>query len=106
MAFVVEVGIVQPAAVGVHVPAGLAEDGVEVVDSDIANATFDEPARHQATLPESIAAIAVARRGGFEIEIKGLLRPLRREKAEGAARSEEHTSELQSPCNLVCRLLL
>src|SRR5256885_4438673 len=23
-----------------------------------------------------------------------------------AARSEEHTSELQSPCNLVCRLLL
>src|SRR5256885_12469255 len=25
---------------------------------------------------------------------------------QGAARSEEHTSELQSPCNLVCRLLL
>src|SRR5256885_3806844 len=24
----------------------------------------------------------------------------------GAHRSEEHTSELQSPCNLVCRLLL
>src|SRR5256885_10905231 len=24
----------------------------------------------------------------------------------GLARSEEHTSELQSPCNLVCRLLL
>src|SRR5256885_3881409 len=28
--------------------------------------------------------------------------PVRR----GAGRSEEHTSELQSPCNLVCRLLL
>src|SRR5688500_19378022 len=26
--------------------------------------------------------------------------------AAGAVRSEEHTSELQSPCNLVCRLLL
>src|SRR2546426_1144943 len=26
--------------------------------------------------------------------------------AEGRKRSEEHTSELQSPCNLVCRLLL
>src|SRR5688500_19527915 len=26
--------------------------------------------------------------------------------ATRAARSEEHTSELQSPCNLVCRLLL
>src|SRR5256885_5348287 len=24
----------------------------------------------------------------------------------GLTRSEEHTSELQSPCNLVCRLLL
>src|SRR5256885_12355319 len=27
-------------------------------------------------------------------------------RAGGAVRSEEHTSELQSPCNLVCRLLL
>src|SRR5256885_4558679 len=26
--------------------------------------------------------------------------------APGVDRSEEHTSELQSPCNLVCRLLL
>src|SRR2546426_4985259 len=26
--------------------------------------------------------------------------------AAGPCRSEEHTSELQSPCNLVCRLLL
>src|SRR2546426_8331552 len=26
--------------------------------------------------------------------------------AAGPKRSEEHTSELQSPCNLVCRLLL
>src|SRR2546426_8065580 len=25
---------------------------------------------------------------------------------QGKKRSEEHTSELQSPCNLVCRLLL
>src|SRR5256885_3963870 len=27
-------------------------------------------------------------------------------RAEQNRRSEEHTSELQSPCNLVCRLLL
>src|SRR5256885_11878263 len=26
--------------------------------------------------------------------------------ARGDLRSEEHTSELQSPCNLICRLLL
>src|SRR5256885_8771656 len=30
----------------------------------------------------------------------------RRAPRPAAARSEEHTSELQSPCNLVCRLLL
>src|SRR2546426_3058413 len=41
------------------------------------------------------------------------LEPTTLESAEGASRlslraprSEEHTSELQSPCNLVCRLLL
>src|SRR5256885_16183856 len=27
-------------------------------------------------------------------------------RGESHSRSEEHTSELQSPCNLVCRLLL
>src|SRR5688500_19109076 len=27
-------------------------------------------------------------------------------RENAASRSEEHTSELQSPCNLVCRLLL
>src|SRR2546426_5367789 len=32
--------------------------------------------------------------------------PLRLDGAVGRLRSEEHTSELQSPCNLVCRLLL
>src|SRR5256885_7079734 len=31
---------------------------------------------------------------------------LRRGARGGGGRSEEHTSELQSPCNLVCRLLL
>src|SRR5205807_8736193 len=29
-----------------------------------------------------------------------------RDGSVGELRSEEHTSELQSPCNLVCRLLL
>src|SRR2546426_2321026 len=33
-------------------------------------------------------------------------RLLRASKWDSSARSEEHTSELQSPCNLVCRLLL
>src|SRR5256885_13274890 len=30
----------------------------------------------------------------------------RRHRQDQKERSEEHTSELQSPCNLVCRLLL
>src|SRR5256885_12238226 len=30
----------------------------------------------------------------------------RRDRNRHSHRSEEHTSELQSPCNLVCRLLL
>src|SRR5256885_8582446 len=33
-------------------------------------------------------------------------RPGIRGRSPSLARSEEHTSELQSPCNLVCRLLL
>src|SRR5256885_11100595 len=37
----------------------------------------------------------------------GIMTVLDRRGLEAAAcRSEEHTSELQSPCNLVCRLLL
>src|SRR5256885_3028098 len=33
-------------------------------------------------------------------------RPKREPTVPPSTRSEEHTSELQSPCNLVCRLLL
>src|SRR5256885_7383899 len=36
----------------------------------------------------------------------GRFSPGRSSAASSPARSEEHTSELQSPCNLVCRLLL
>src|SRR2546426_9281507 len=37
--------------------------------------------------------------GGQSLRLRGFQPPAR-------GRSEEHTSELQSPCNLVCRLLL
>src|SRR5688500_19985525 len=33
------------------------------------------------------------------------LKRLHHRQRDGVTRSEEHTSELQSPCNLVCRLL-
>src|SRR2546426_6727163 len=44
---------------------------------------------HRSTLPASL-----------------FLLPRARERRRSMPRSEEHTSELQSPCNLVCRLLL
>src|SRR2546426_1219861 len=44
--------------------------------------------------------------GVGETGLDRALRGLAGAGAEGHERSEEHTSELQSPCNLVCRLLL
>src|SRR5205807_3658635 len=41
----------------------------------------------------------------FHLLRKGDLSPINYKRV-AEARSEEHTSELQSPCNLVCRLLL
>src|SRR5205807_5855567 len=52
------------------------------------------------------AGVPRPRRGGGGGRGRGgPLRPGRGTPA-GTRRSEEHTSELQSPCNLVCRLLL
>src|SRR2546426_7119151 len=48
-----------------------------------------------------------ARSGGARSARRAARRVEHRERAAAAAgRSEEHTSELQSPCNLVCPLLL
>src|SRR5256885_13077366 len=58
-----------------------------------------QPTSERITVGERFNAIARAAPRGFlrfyAVFFTGLL-----------ARSEEHTSELQSPCNLVCRLLL
>src|SRR5256885_10373583 len=51
-------------------------------------------------LPIWRAAIGDASSSSTERGRRTPVRPL------GRGRSEEHTSELQSPCNLVCRLLL
>src|SRR3989454_10513363 len=46
------------------------------------------------------------RQGAFEVvDCRPRVSPIAEHGAE-LVRSEEHTSELQSPCNLVCRLLL
>src|SRR3989454_2340217 len=62
----------------------------------------DEPARvaHAAAI---VAAVRVLQAPARIPVLDRLDRPEHRVAGE---RSEEHTSELQSPCNLVCRLLL
>src|SRR2546426_5825811 len=49
---------------------------------------------------------AAARRGGARGAVRPRLALAPRRDLRLGDRSEEHTSELQSPCNLVCRLLL
>src|SRR2546426_2161119 len=67
--------------------------------------------RYDTTLVR-LGALRRARRlrgGNVAAEIRGARPDSRfgvRRRPETATRSEEHTSELQSPCNLVCRLLL
>src|SRR2546426_3350948 len=51
-------------------------------------------------LSDRIGGRVVAAAGGFVLGLGLVL------SSQVATRSEEHTSELQSPCNLVCRLLL
>src|SRR5690606_41646590 len=51
----------------------------------------------------AMGATAVGRRAS---RYSGRARPASRLRGEGLSRSEEHTSELQSRENLVCRLLL
>src|SRR5256885_14733784 len=61
---------------------------------------------HAANRPESMVAPGPGAGRGRRTR-RGLRREqLARRARRGDARSEEHTSELQSPCNLVCRLLL
>src|SRR5215467_15518362 len=51
------------------------------------------------------AGFPISSPGDFEA-CRRIAREVRGCSITALARSEEHTSELQSPCNLVCRLLL
>src|SRR5688500_19244492 len=57
-------------------------------------------------LPIFGAADAGDQAGARHPGLQGVPRPREEESGPPVVRSEEHTSELQSPCNLVCRLLL
>src|ERR1039457_4784631 len=49
---------------------------------------------------------ALFRSAVFEVDAEEVEACAAKYLRDGGLRSEEHTSELQSPCNLVCRLLL
>src|SRR2546426_3259814 len=67
------------------------------VRKDYRNPILDERIRHDRTISEA-SVIHEAKTAGARVpSIVGV---------DIENRSEEHTSELQSPCNLVCRLLL
>src|SRR5256885_10825181 len=75
------------------------------------NVLIDAWLATQGRSPESFNAIErlcyVGVRGMGALEFAPVIGPpLRRSATVKVDRSEEHTSELQSPCNLVCRLLL
>src|SRR5256885_15852522 len=53
-----------------------------------------------------ISIVADAQKGYALGAAEVMQKPISRQELYEALRSEEHTSELQSPCNLVCRLLL
>src|SRR5256885_8862864 len=73
------------------------------------------PALSQAPYPEQTVRILVGFTPGTAPDVSARLLAEKLSEPLGktvvvenitGARSEEHTSELQSPCNLVCRLLL
>src|SRR5688500_19092148 len=68
-------------------PGGRSADGCRRLDDRIARAS--EPGRD-----------------GDKAVARGSSTGIRPVSDDSRFRSEEHTSELQSPCNLVCRLLL
>src|SRR5256885_13296881 len=63
---------------------------------------------HREGVPHPEAGLAEELRRRHHLARAGEPPPVDQRVAEPRriARSEEHTSELQSPCNLVCRLLL
>src|SRR2546426_7055364 len=64
------------------------------------------PALHAQTSAGAIVGVIRDSSGSVIPEAKVIVTNLGTNVSSPFVRSEEHTSELQSPCNLVCRLLL
>src|SRR5256885_8554179 len=70
---------------------------------DVAPAQHGVAARHR---EQRDHRVGLAPRRVADFAPPRLVGPAQRGERQILLRSEEHTSELQSPCNLVCRLLL
>src|SRR2546426_2731624 len=80
----------------------------EIITARLQQADADNAARWLVGDQDCGATNRLRQRGREHgaLTIRNFARWTRRGSEGGQARSEEHTSELQSPCNLVCRLLL
>src|SRR5256885_10501727 len=65
-----------------------------------------EPESRQLRAPDDDFGVYAMQRFGVTDLRSGLRDVVDHQQLAPGLRSEEHTSELQSPCNLVCRLLL
>src|SRR5256885_14071873 len=81
------------------------EDFQRLMQSDaLPPITILVPAHNEsATIEASVTAILTLEYRNFEVVV---VNDGSKDDTLERLRSEEHTSELQSPCNLVCRLLL
>src|SRR5256885_6051044 len=80
----------------------LRSDLSEFLDKDLAGLATD-----RAGDPKPTAGFQrVVQRAAIHVQSSGRDEVTGANVLEDCTRSEEHTSELQSPCNLVCRLLL
>src|SRR3989454_11538824 len=84
------------------------EVAAEPAREDLGNVRERPPLEHGYVFDDARRSKARHRRAGGA---PGLVEPaptllVERHERLAEQRSEEHTSELQSPCNLVCRLLL
>src|SRR5256885_5682293 len=84
-------------------PSGFGDGLLQSIQRDLFTVGAELATPDRDKLPK-----ALARSGAplGESDVAALEDAIDTHEAKLAPRSEEHTSELQSPCNLVCRLLL
>src|SRR2546426_4286401 len=83
--------------------------GREVVITNPDKVIFPQAGHTKLDLVKYYAAVAEAALRGIAarpLVLKRYVNGAESTSGRAAIRSEEHTSELQSPCNIVCRLLL